>query len=98
MDEEKMEEKTEETANESLPEENKENKENKENEAQNLNTLVFDLKKQYEEKIESITKSKNDEIKARDDIIKQLLNGNSKMSAKATIADRINKNRNFKKW
>ena len=95
MDEEKMEEKTEEPANESLPEENKENKEN---EAQNLNTLVFDLKKQYEEKIESITKSKNDEIKARDDIIKQLLNGNSKMSAKATIADRINKNRNFKKW
>ena len=95
MDEEKTEEKTEETASEDLPEENKENKEN---EAQNLNTLVFDLKKQYEEKIESITKSKNDEIKARDDIIKQLLNGNSKMSAKATIADRINKNRNFKKW
>ena len=95
MDEEKTEEKTEETASDDLPEENKENKEN---EAQNLNTLVFDLKKQYEEKIESITKSKNDEIKARDDIIKQLLNGNSKMSAKATIADRINKNRNFKKW
>ena len=95
MDEEKTEEKTEETASESLPEENKENKEN---EAQNLNTLVFDLKKQYEEKIENITKSKNDEIKARDDIIKQLLNGNSKMSAKATIADKINKNRNFKKW
>lgn len=95
MDEEKMEEKTEETASEGLPEENKENKEN---EAQNLNTLVFDLKKQYEDKIESITKSKNDEIKARDDIIKQLLNEDNKKSTTTTIADRINKKRNFKKW
>lgn len=92
--EQKEQEKTEETANESLPEEStEESTENK-----SLNTLVFDLKKEFEEKIENITKSKNDEIKARDDIIKQLLNGDNKKSTTTTIADRINKKRNFKKW
>lgn len=90
--EEKPQEKTEETASEDLPEEHKEN------EPENLNTLILDLKKQYEEKIESITKSKNDEIKARDDIIKQLFNNDNKKSTTTTIADRINEKRNFKKW
>lgn len=86
------EEKTEETANESLPEEQPEEQKT------DLQTLVFDLKNEYEEKIKNITKSKNEEITARDDIIKQLLNEDIKKSTTTTIADRINKKRNFKKW
>lgn len=91
-----IEEKAKETASDGLP--NEETKTEDTNNQTNVETLIIDIKHQYEDKINTIVKSKNDEIRARDDIIKQLLNNDTKMTAKATIADRINEKRNFKKW
>lgn len=61
-----------------------------------LSTLINELTEKYEARISAITTKYNASIAERDDVIKQLLTGETVQEQ--TIADRINARRTYKKW
>lgn len=75
-------------------EEKEEVEEQEENE---IETLVLNIKKEYEEKIATINEKNKKELAKRDNLIKQLIAG-EKEEETSTIADKINAKRQFKKW
>lgn len=75
-------------------EEKEEVEEQEENE---IETLVLNIKKEYEEKIATINEKNKKELAKRDNLIRQLIAG-EKEEETSTIADKINAKRQFKKW
>ena len=65
--------------------------------APDLNTLIEEVKSDYEKRITDLLTKHDKEIKERDNVIKQLLRGET-CEEPHTIADTINATRNFKKW
>ena len=64
-----------------------------------LSTLLEDVKQQYETRLTEMVAKKDREIAERDNVIKQLLDDNSKTAViEPSIADKINSKRNYKKW
>lgn len=76
-------------------EEKEEEQEENENDIENL---VISIKKEYEEKIASINEKNKKELQKRDNLIKQLIAGESNQEETPSIADKINAKRQFKKW
>lgn len=76
-------------------EEKEEVEEQEENE---IETLVLNIKKEYEEKIATINEKNKKELEKRDNLIKQLIAGESNQEETPSIADKINARRQFKKW
>lgn len=68
-----------------------------ENTAENLPSLIDEIRKKYEEKIAKLSEAHNKELAERDTVIKQLLTDDDQV-VEETIADKINKKRNYKKW
>lgn len=64
--------------------------------AETLSTLITELTDKYEARISAIVKKYDASIAERDDVIKQLLTGETVQEQ--TIADRINARRTYKKW
>lgn len=78
-------------------EEKEEVEEQEEKEENEIETLVLNIKKEYEEKIATINEKNKKELAKRDNLIKQLIAG-EKEEETSTIADKINAKRQFKKW
>ena len=64
--------------------------------AETLSTLITELTDKYEARISAIVKKYDASIAERDDVIKQLLTGETVQEQ--SIADRINARRTYKKW
>lgn len=78
-------------------EEKEEVEEQEEKEENEIETLVLNIKKEYEEKIATINEKNKKELQKRDNLIKQLIAG-EKEEETPSIADKINAKRQFKKW
>lgn len=78
-------------------EEKEEVEEQEEKEENEIETIVLNIKKEYEEKIASINEKNKKELQKRDNLIKQLIAG-EKEEETPSIADKINAKRQFKKW
>ena len=64
--------------------------------SETLSTLITELTDKYEARISAIVKKYDASIAERDDVIKQLLTGETVQEQ--SIADRINARRTYKKW
>lgn len=62
-----------------------------------LPQIIDEIKAQYDQQIEDLKEDFKNQIAERDSVIKQLLSG-KKLAPTETIVDKINKNRNYKKW
>lgn len=89
MEEEKKEEIIEET-----------NDENTITPTEELADVVLDIKREYEERILDINKKHSEEMRQRDDLIRQLIRegASTEESKKPNFIEKINNERNFKKW
>lgn len=65
-----------------------------------LPEIVNRIRSEYETKIEAITERHTTEIKERDEIIAQLIGGNTTDSnaTQTPFVERLNNKRNYKKW
>ena len=63
-----------------------------------LPAIVDEIKIEFENKLKNVVADYDKQIAERDKVIKQLINSDNTAVAVETVADIINKKRNFKKW
>lgn len=92
-----MEEQEKQELEEKKPEEQEKQEEEKQEETE-YKDLILEIQQEYMAKIQSIVEKNKKELEKRDNLIKQLIAGDSKEEESSSIADKINAKRQFKKW
>lgn len=97
-----MEEQEKQELEEKKPEEQEKQEEEKQEEEKQEETeykdLILEIQQEYMAKIQSIVEKNKKELAKRDNLIKQLIAGESNQEETPSIADKINAKRQFKKW
>ena len=92
-----MEEQEKQELEEKKPEEQEKQEEEKQEETE-YKDLILEIQQEYMAKIQSIVEKNKKELAKRDNLIKQLIAGESNQEETPSIADKINAKRQFKKW
>lgn len=92
-----MEEQEKQELEEKKPEEQEKQEEEKQEETE-YKDLILEIQQEYMAKIQSIVEKNKKELAKRDNLIKQLIAGESNQEETPSIADKINARRQFKKW
>lgn len=73
-------------------------KQSKEEPQEDFVAIINDLKAQHEKQVADLKDDYNKQIEERNKLIRQLVSNADKNEGSNSVADIINKQRNFKKW